>query len=62
MILSPDAVEAMHLSEGAQVELLPISGPGIPPPEHRYATRERALKAFEDTLPLHENTYRELAK
>ena len=52
----------MHLSEGAQVELLPISGPGIPPPEHRYATRERALKAFEDTLPLHENTYRELAK
>jgi len=52
----------MHLSEGAQVELLPISGPGILPPEHRYATRERALKAFEDTLPLHENTYRELAK
>ena len=30
--------------------------------KHRYATTEEVMRAFRETLPQHERTYRELAK
>ncbi len=56
--LTPEMVRVLNLEEGSEVEVQPVQGGSA----LRYATRDEALQAFERTLPLHENTYRELAK
>jgi antitoxin component of MazEF toxin-antitoxin module len=57
-----EIAEAWNLSEGSAVELSPL--PQAVPAERtiRYASVEEALAAFRETLPLHEEAYRELAK
>jgi antitoxin component of MazEF toxin-antitoxin module len=65
VVLSQQALEALRLSEGAEVEVRPVKtepNGATPPSEHRYATVEEGLEAFRRTEPLHRNTYRELAK
>ena len=65
VVLSREELEALQLSDGAEVEVRPVSGGGNgdkPAAEHRYATVEEALEAFRRTEHLHANTYRELAK
>lgn len=58
--LTEEMVEALHLREGAAVEILPVATEGRP--EIRFASTEEVLRAFEETLPQHEAAYRELAK
>ena len=61
--VSEEMVQRLKLTDGAAVEvnvLLEAGAASIP--EIRYATVEEALSAFEETLPRHENSYRELAK
>jgi antitoxin component of MazEF toxin-antitoxin module len=63
VMLTPEAAEALHLSEGSMVEVLPITASSEESPAQvEYANTEEALRAFEDTLPQHEAAYRELAK
>jgi hypothetical protein len=63
VMLTTEMVEALHLTEGAEVEVLPISAPANDSRgQVRYATTEETLRAFHDTLPQHEAAYRELAK
>jgi antitoxin component of MazEF toxin-antitoxin module len=65
VVLSQEMLEALHLTDGAEVELRPVgvaadatdSGE-----KHRYATVEEGMEAFRRTEHLHSNTYRELAK
>jgi bifunctional DNA-binding transcriptional regulator/antitoxin component of YhaV-PrlF toxin-antitoxin module len=61
VVLPVEAIEALHLSDGAAVEIVPVSG-GTGTSGHRYATLQEGMDAFLRTEPLHENTYRELAK
>ena len=60
IVVPIEAMEAMKLTEGAPVELLPVVDPNRA--EHRYMTVEEGLAAFRRTEPAHRNTYRELAK
>lgn len=62
VILPAETVEALHLAEGSIVEVLPVAAAREPHGQVRYMTTEEALRAFEETLPQHEATYRELAK
>lgn len=63
IVLTEDALRELNLVEGSAVEIRPVeTGEETARPEIRYASMEEALAAFERTLPLHENTYRELAK
>ncbi|HEY5381771.1 MAG TPA: hypothetical protein VIJ65_05915 [Acidobacteriaceae bacterium] len=63
VVLTAEMVEALHLTEGSAVEVLPVAAPTAEPQTQvRYATTEDALRAFEETLPQHEAAYRELAK
>jgi antitoxin component of MazEF toxin-antitoxin module len=63
MISVPTNVaEAWNLSDGSAVELTQICRPVADERTIRYATVEEALAAFRDTLPQHEEAYRELAK
>ena len=61
VVLSPEAMEALHLSEGAEVEVHPVAN------EHEasaveYASTEEVVAAFWETEPEHRNSYLELAK
>ena len=65
VVLSVEEIEALHLSDGAEVEVRPVNSEESatnPAMEHRVATVEEGLEAFRRTEPLHRNTYRELAK
>jgi hypothetical protein len=59
VVLSAEALVALRLAEGAEVEVRPVSaqGSGI-----RYISTEEALAAYRKTLPQHREAYRELAK
>jgi antitoxin component of MazEF toxin-antitoxin module len=59
VVLTAEALEALQLAEGAEVEVRPVSEPegGI-----RYISTEEALEAYRKTLPQHLEAYRELAK
>jgi hypothetical protein len=61
VVLSAEAVEALHLAEGAEVAVCPISSAGSEC-EHWHASVEEGLEAFRKTLPQHRDAYRELAK
>jgi antitoxin component of MazEF toxin-antitoxin module len=65
VVISQQALEAMKLVEGAEVELRPVSstnGGTAVETLHRYATVEEGLDAFRRTEHLHRDTYKELAK
>jgi antitoxin component of MazEF toxin-antitoxin module len=57
-----EIAEAWNLSEGSAVELTRLSETAVEERTIRYATVEEALAAFRETLPQHEEAYRELAK
>lgn len=59
VVLPAEALAALQLAEGAEVEVRPVSAPqsGI-----RYISTEEALEAYRKTLPQHLEAYRELAK
>ncbi len=57
-----EIAEAWNLGEGSAVELSPLSEAVPAERTIRYASVEEALTAFRETLPLHEEAYRELAK
>lgn len=57
-----EIAEAWNLSEGSVVELSPITQPPAEERTIHYASVEEALAAFRETLPQHEEAYRELAK
>jgi len=57
-----EIVEAWNLREGSAVELTPLSEAVPAERTIRYASIEEALAAFRETLPQHEEAYRELAK
>jgi antitoxin component of MazEF toxin-antitoxin module len=59
VILPAEALEALHLTEGSKVELLPVE-PGQP--VIRYISVDETLSAYRDTLPQHREAYLELAK
>jgi len=52
-----EAVEELHLTDGAEVQVLPIDADRI-----RYISVEEALAAYRRTEPQHHEAYRELAK
>ena len=59
VVLSAEALEALRLTEGTEVEVRPAGAQenGI-----RYISTEEALEAYRKTLPQHREAYRELAK
>jgi hypothetical protein len=59
VVLPPEAVESMKLSDGSSVQVLPAANEKA---ASRYASLEEGIKAYFDTLPDHEQSYRELAK
>lgn len=61
VVLSAEVVEALHLTDGAEVEVGAAGSSGNQG-EHRYASVEESLEAFRKTLPQHREAYRELAK
>jgi len=63
VVIPPQALEALQLSEGSEVELRPVvtegnGGSGT----IRYVTVDEALEAYRETLPQHREAYLELAK
>ena len=65
VVLTPEAMAALHLSEGAEVEVRTVSNGSGPEPTDvriKYISVQEALDSYERTEPLHRNTYRELAK
>jgi antitoxin component of MazEF toxin-antitoxin module len=61
VVIPREAVEALHLTNGAEVELRPVDQPETKT-RVEYASVEEALESFLRTEPLHRNTYTELAK
>ena len=59
VVLSAEALEALRLAEGAEVEVRPV---GAHESDIRYISTEEALEAYRKTLPQHREAYRELAK
>jgi hypothetical protein len=58
VVAPPEAVEALKLSEGVEVEVVPVAvGPG-----HRDMDFAEGMAAFGGTLEFHRDVYRELAK
>lgn len=58
-VLSPEAIEALHLSDGAEVEVRRVEREQ---PRVQYVTVQEALDSYNRTEPQHRNTYQELAK
>lgn len=58
VVLPPEAVEALKLSEGTPVRVMPIAETSQP----RYVGVEEGMKVYFETEPFHRNSYRELAK
>jgi antitoxin component of MazEF toxin-antitoxin module len=61
VVLSAEAVEALRLVEGTEVEVLPLAVQEDST-RIRYISTEEALEAYRKTLPQHREAYRELAK
>ena len=61
VVLTAEAMAALHLEEGAAVEVRSVEANGAGP-KIEYATVEESLRAFYETLPQHEQAYIELAK
>ena len=59
IVLSREALEALRLAEGAEVEVRPA---GAQESDIRNLSTEEALEAYRKTLPQHREAYRELAK
>ena len=59
VVLPPEAVEALKLTEGSPVEIVPVAEQACA--DHRRMTVEEGLAAFRGTELDHRNTYRELA-
>ena len=63
VMLTTEMVEALHLTEGSAVEVLPVAPSAeTSRTQVTYATTDEALRAFQETLSQHEAAYRELAK
>jgi hypothetical protein len=62
VILTPEAIAAWDLKDGAPVEVLPVSEAVATAPLIRYMTNEEALEAYRSTLPQFRAAYEELAK
>lgn len=64
VVLSAEVVEALHLTDGAEVEVRPVGSEGVASASsvHEYVSVAEALESYARTEPLHRNTYRELAK
>ncbi len=62
VVLTPEAMEALHLSEGAEVEVRTVAGEPNGSTSIRRMSVEEALENFRETLPQHIEAYRELAK
>ena len=62
VVLSAEAIEALHLSDGAEVEVRRVEADPNRPGTIRYISVEEALDAYRKTLPQHREAYRELAK
>ncbi len=60
VVLTPEAIAAWNLKDGAPVEVLPVKATEAG--ERRYAKNDEVLQAFRETLPQHAEAYRELAK
>jgi bifunctional DNA-binding transcriptional regulator/antitoxin component of YhaV-PrlF toxin-antitoxin module len=58
VVVPLEAVEALNLSEGTPVRVVPVAEPS----ESRYVGVEEGMKAYFETEPFHRNSYRELAK
>jgi antitoxin component of MazEF toxin-antitoxin module len=61
VVFSREVLEALHLSDGAEVEVRPVNGEALPS-AIRYVTTDEALEAYRETLPQHREAYLELAK
>ena len=62
IVLSPEALEALHLTDGAEVEIRRVGPEQAQPATIRYLSVEEALDAYRETLPQHREAYRALAK
>ena len=62
VVLSPEAIEALNLSDGSEVEVRRVEPESDQPSTIRYISVEEALDAYRSTLPQHREAYRELAK
>jgi hypothetical protein len=62
VVLSEEAMAALHLTEGAEVELRPIESGPNGSGSILYMSTNEALQGFRETLPQHIAAYRELAK
>ncbi len=67
VVFSREALEALRLAEGAEVEVRPVAnGASATNGAHvntvRYVSVGEALEAYRETLPQHREAYRELAK
>lgn len=61
--LTAEMVEALHLAEGAEVEVRPVQeAAGEQSPRIRYASVEETMKVHREMEPRHAAAYRELAK
>jgi hypothetical protein len=61
VVLSPEAMEALHLSEGAEVEVRPVAKEQDSSAV-QYASTEEVIAAFLETEPKFHNAYLDLAK
>ncbi len=62
VVIPQQALEALRLSEGAEVELRPVETEPSQPGAIRYLSVEEALESYRETLPQHREAYIELAK
>ncbi len=62
VVLTPEAIAALNLKDGAEVEVLPVPKAVTASPVIRYATNEEALEIYRSTLPQFRAAYEELAK
>ncbi|SNS32443.1 hypothetical protein SAMN05421770_101501 [Granulicella rosea] len=63
VVLSAEAMEALHLTDGAQVDIkLVKTAATVSAPVFQYLTNDEALQIFRDTEEQHREAYQELAK
>jgi hypothetical protein len=62
VVLTPEALAALNLTDGSPVEVLPVVEAPAPSPKIRYLTNDEALHAYRQTLPQFRDAYEELAK
>jgi len=62
VVLTPEAIAAWNLKDGAPVEVTPVPEAAVAGPVIHYMTNEEALEAYRSTLPQFRAAYEELAK